>query len=264
MLPTCGPYAPIATGALYAAGGSPAKVFRFDDGGKPDTVFDSTDLLAQAIAFRLQRHSLRRHFPDGKVYQVSANGEKSVFFDPKTKYIWDLAFGSDGTLYVATGDKGQIYAVSPDGKANCITPATKPTSTSLPSMPTTICSPAPNPMAVSCASAQCYRERSKNPPLQRRMASSSTKPPNAKSLLSQSAPDGSIYVAAIGEKPRANTQRPNHDHHFTARHHQIHQRGRAPGAAISAPLRRISSRHLQQHLPDRRRRRARRALDFAR
>src|ERR1700730_10334172 len=43
-------------GALYAAGGSPAKVFRFDPNtasaaGKPTTVFESTDLVAQAIAF---------------------------------------------------------------------------------------------------------------------------------------------------------------------------------------------------------------------
>src|SRR4029077_19885096 len=38
-------------GALYAAGGSPAKVFRFDGNGKPTTVFESTDLVAQSIAF---------------------------------------------------------------------------------------------------------------------------------------------------------------------------------------------------------------------
>src|SRR6202040_4134572 len=54
--------------------------------------------------------------PDGKVYRVSASGEKTVFFDPKSKYIWDLAVAPDGTVYVATGDKGQIFAVSPDGK----------------------------------------------------------------------------------------------------------------------------------------------------
>jgi len=42
--------------------------------------------------------------------------KKTVFFDPKSKYIWDLAFGADGILFVATGDKGQVFAVSPDGK----------------------------------------------------------------------------------------------------------------------------------------------------
>src|SRR6266571_2821349 len=103
-------------GTLYAAGGSPAKVFRFDSNGKPAAIFDSTDLSAQAIAFDSKGTLYVGTSPDGKVYRVSASGEKSVFFDPKTKYIWDLAFGPDGTLYVATGDKGQIFAIAPDGK----------------------------------------------------------------------------------------------------------------------------------------------------
>ncbi len=106
-------------GTLYAAGGSPAKVFRFDGNGagKPATVFESTDLVAQAIAFDTKGTLYVATSPDGKVYRVSASGEKTVFFDPKTKYIWDLAFAPDGTLFVATGDKGQIFAVSPDGKS---------------------------------------------------------------------------------------------------------------------------------------------------
>jgi sugar lactone lactonase YvrE len=104
-------------GTLYAAGGSPAKVFRFDgNGGKPSTIFESTDLVAQAIAFDAKGGLYVATSPDGKVYRVSASGEKTVFFDPKAKYIWDLAFAPDGTLFVATGDKGQIFAVSPDGK----------------------------------------------------------------------------------------------------------------------------------------------------
>jgi len=103
-------------GTLYAAGGSPAKVFRFDSNGKPAVAFDSTDLNAQAIAFDAKGALYVGTSPDGKVYRVSAGGEKSVFFDPKTKYIWDLAFAPDGTLYVATGDKGQVFAVAPDGK----------------------------------------------------------------------------------------------------------------------------------------------------
>jgi len=104
-------------GSLYAAGGSPAKVFRFDGPSKPTTVFESSDLNAQAIAFDSRGTLFVATSPDGKVYRVSANGEKSVFFEPKTKYIWDMAFATDGTLYVATGDKGQIFAVNPDGRS---------------------------------------------------------------------------------------------------------------------------------------------------
>jgi hypothetical protein len=103
-------------GTAYAAGGSPAKVIRLDSNGKT-TVFQSTDLSAQAIAFDSKGTLFVGTSPDGKVYKVSASGEKTVFFEPKTKYIWDLAFAADGTLYVATGDKGQIYAVAPDGKS---------------------------------------------------------------------------------------------------------------------------------------------------
>jgi len=104
-----------ASGALYAGGGSPAKVFRFEAAGKPKTVFESTELLAQCIAFDSKGSLYVGTSPDGKVYKVTPGGEKTVFFEPKTKYIWDLSFAPDGTLFVATGDKGQIYAVSPDG-----------------------------------------------------------------------------------------------------------------------------------------------------
>src|ERR1700680_2354684 len=88
-------------GVLYAAGGSPAKVFRFDIAGKPTTVFESPDLSAQAITFDSQGNLYVGTSPDGKVYRVSLSGEKSVFFDPKTKYVWDLAFSSDGPPSVA-------------------------------------------------------------------------------------------------------------------------------------------------------------------
>jgi sugar lactone lactonase YvrE len=108
-----------ARGTPYASGGSPAKVFKLDANGKAATVFESSDLSAQAIAFDQKGTLYVGTSPDGKVYRVSS-GEKSVFFEPKTKYIWDIAFGPDGVLYVATGDKGQIYAVTPDGKGELV------------------------------------------------------------------------------------------------------------------------------------------------
>ena len=40
----------------------------------------------------------------------------SVYFDPGTKYIWDLVFDGSGNLYVATGDHGEIFRVTPKGE----------------------------------------------------------------------------------------------------------------------------------------------------
>jgi hypothetical protein len=103
---------------LYAAGGSSAKVLRYDPAGKVSTVFQSDELVAQALAVDAHDNLFVGTSPDGKVYEVTASGEKKTFFDPKTKYIWDIAIDTDGTAYIATGDTGQIFAVTPDGKSS--------------------------------------------------------------------------------------------------------------------------------------------------
>src|SRR5487761_342888 len=102
-------------GRIYAAGGSDAKVLRLDASGKPATIFESTELTAQALAIDKQDNVYVGTSPDGKVYKITPDGKHTVFFDPKTKYIWALAFDSAGTLFVATGDKGEVFAVGPDG-----------------------------------------------------------------------------------------------------------------------------------------------------
>jgi hypothetical protein len=190
-------------GALYAAGGSPAKVFRFDNGGKPSTVFESTDLVAQSIAFDPKGTLYVATSPDGKVYRVSATGEKSVFFEPKTKYIWDIAFGADSVLYVATGDKGQVFAVSPDGKSELfyasdeahirvlafdanknLLAGTEPNGRVLRiTRPDTKSSRKDKDTSASAGEGFVFYETAK-----REVTSLAV------------APDGSIYVAAIGEK----------------------------------------------------------------
>ncbi len=103
-------------GKLYAAGGSNAKVLRFDEKGAPTTVFESTELAAQSILFDAQDNLYVGTSPDGKIYKVTPAGQKTVFFEPKTKYIWALAMDSSGTLFVATGDQGEVFAVASDGK----------------------------------------------------------------------------------------------------------------------------------------------------
>ena len=103
-------------GNLYAAGGSNAKVLRLDASGKATTVFESSELAAQALAVDAAGNLFVGTSPDGKVYKVTPAGQSSVFFEPKTKYIWDLTVDKDGTVYVATGDTGKIFSVAPDGK----------------------------------------------------------------------------------------------------------------------------------------------------
>ncbi len=102
-------------GRVYAAGGSDAKVLRFDDPAKPTTVFQSGELSAQAIVFDSHDNLFVGTSPDGKVYKVTPDGQQSTFFDPKAKYIWALAIDPQGDLFVGTGDKGEIFAVAPDG-----------------------------------------------------------------------------------------------------------------------------------------------------
>jgi WD40 repeat protein len=197
-------------GALYAAGGSPAKVFRFDDGGKPTTVFESSDLVAQSIAFDAKGTLYVATSPDGKVYRVSASGEKSVFFDPKTKYIWDLAFGSDGILYVATGDKGQIFAVSPDGKGELFYASDEAHIRVLAfdANRNLLAGTEPNGRVL-----RITRPDAKSPRKDKDSASGASiaegfvlYETSKREITSLAvAPDGSIYVAAIGEKQRTSS-----------------------------------------------------------
>jgi WD40 repeat protein len=200
-------------GTLYAAGGSPAKVFRFDASGKPAVVFDSTDLSAQAIAFDSKGTLYVGTSPDGKVYRVSASGEKSVFFDPKTKYIWDLAFAPDGTLYVATGDKGQVFAVAPDGKGDVFYSSDEAhirvlafdTKGNL----IAGTEPSGRVLRISRTSGKSAAKDSKNSagPASEGFVLYETSKREVTSLAVSA--DGTIYASAIGEKQRTGTLAPN-------------------------------------------------------
>ncbi len=194
-------------GTLYAAGGSPAKVFRFDSSGKAAVVFDSTDLSAQAIASDSKGVLYVGTSPDGKVYKVSASGEKSVFFDPKTKYIWDLAFSPDGTLYVATGDKGQVFAVAPDGKGELFYSSDEAHIRVLAfdAKGNLIAGTEPSGriLRISRSSSKTSAKDSKDSaaPKTEGFVLYETSRREVTSLAVSA--DGTIYVSAIGEKPRA-------------------------------------------------------------
>jgi hypothetical protein len=133
-------------GNLYAATGAPARVYRITPQGQSTTIFEPQELQVQALAVDKNGVLYAATNPDGKVYRIEpvanisvshtstsiappkqgkAEGEKgksasefsaSVFFDPHTKYIWDLVFDHAGNLYVATGDHGEIFQITPKGE----------------------------------------------------------------------------------------------------------------------------------------------------
>jgi len=61
-------------GNLYAAGGANAKVLRLDASGKATTVFDSSELAAQALVLDAAGNLFVGTSPDGKVYKVTPGG----------------------------------------------------------------------------------------------------------------------------------------------------------------------------------------------
>ncbi len=70
-------------GNLYAAGGSNAKIVKFDNSGKPTTVFESQDMTAQALVFDKNDNFYVATAPDGKVYKVTPAGRSLSFLIPK-------------------------------------------------------------------------------------------------------------------------------------------------------------------------------------
>ena len=128
-----------AAGNIYAAAGSPARVYRITPDGKITTIFEPQELEVQSLVAAKNGTVFAATAPDGKVYRLATtnatsskagNGgaskstsgastsswSASVYFDPGAKYIWDLALDSAGNLYVATGDHGEVFKVTADGK----------------------------------------------------------------------------------------------------------------------------------------------------
>jgi sugar lactone lactonase YvrE len=121
------------SGILYAATGAPARLYRITPEGQASTIFEPQELQVQALVVNKKGAIYAATSPDGKVYKIEqkkntpARGEKgkaepgpawtsSVYFDPGTKYIWDLAIDNQDNLYIATGDHGEIYRVTPKGE----------------------------------------------------------------------------------------------------------------------------------------------------
>jgi hypothetical protein len=96
-------------GNLYtggsSSGGDTAKVFVTAADGKSHVLAAIPGLEIHAIAVNRRDEIFAATNPDGKVYRIGRDGKPVEFFNPKTRYIWAIAFDSHGNLFVATGDE---------------------------------------------------------------------------------------------------------------------------------------------------------------
>jgi hypothetical protein len=117
-------------GNIYAAAGSPARVYCITPDGQSTTIFEPQELQVQALVVDKNGIVYAATAPDGKVYRLepprlepskgtaaakagaNSSWSASTYFDPSSKYIWDIVLDNAGVLYVATGDHGEIYKVS--------------------------------------------------------------------------------------------------------------------------------------------------------
>ena len=123
-------------GNLYAAAGSPARVYQITSDGKSTLIFEPHELQVQTLIVNKNGTIFAATNPDGKIYKIEhrnsvatkksesqnssldSSWSSSVFSDPDSKYIWALAFDKDENLYAATGDPGQILRITPQGKSS--------------------------------------------------------------------------------------------------------------------------------------------------
>jgi hypothetical protein len=111
-------------GNLYAGGGPGAKLYRLSANGDKKTLVELDGLQIPAIAIDRQDRVYAATAPDGKVFRIASDAKgdakSEVFYDPKAKYIWALAFDKAGDLLVATGDPGAVHRVHPDGRGSVL------------------------------------------------------------------------------------------------------------------------------------------------
>jgi len=131
------------SGNAYLGTGSPATVLRVGPDGKPVTLFETHDLSVQVVRVGPDGALYAATIPSGKVYKLNPSAtakqdesSATVVFDPakmeqpaheknarpvdekaadkdapKSRYVWDMTFDSQGRLYIATGGPGAVYRI---------------------------------------------------------------------------------------------------------------------------------------------------------
>ncbi len=103
-------------GNLYLGTGNEGEIFKVSSDGEVESVFEPNRLMSRAIAIDKKDQVYVSVSPDGTLYRITKTGDVEVFLKLPGDYVWDMVFGEDGDLYVATGSHGIIYRIDVGSK----------------------------------------------------------------------------------------------------------------------------------------------------
>lgn len=184
------------SGNLFFGTGNDGEVFSLDRKGTPSSLLDTRELGVRALASVVSGDLFAATFPTGGVYRIGADGKVDPWFEPEERYLWALTADRSGHLYVGTGERGVVYRVLGAGQGGTLFDSEESHVTSL------AFTAAGDLLAGTSPSGLLYR----------------IGPDGQATLLFDSdlreiaaiaaAPDGTAYVAAIGDEAPPPPRRP--------------------------------------------------------
>jgi sugar lactone lactonase YvrE len=110
-------------GTIYAATSPDGKIYRIHRNAPPAPRPRKAEkqIAAQRnVQTPSQNNAAAANSPAPEAPQLALDPDytSTVFFEPRTKYIWALALDAQGRLYIATGDRGEIYRVELNGSGS--------------------------------------------------------------------------------------------------------------------------------------------------
>lgn len=172
-------------GTVYLGTGHRGRVYRVRPGQPAETFWSAPQPGVFALALDAKGALYAAASPNGKIWKIES-GQAREFYDPQAAYVWALAVAADGHVYAGTGDNGRIYRIAPGGQGELWyeTGQSHVTSLAFDAQGRLLAGSEPNGIL--------YRIEAKD----RAFVLYDSALPEIRSILP--APDGSIYVAALG------------------------------------------------------------------
>lgn len=172
-------------GSIYAGTGHRGRLYRLSPSGTTSLVWTSDQPEIFAVTVDPKGIVYAATSPDGKVYRIQ-DGKAVEVYTPAAKYIWSLSAAKDGTLFVGTGQPGNVYRIDSNGKGELYYETGQSNITSL------AVDQSGRVLAGSEPNGILYRVSAKD----KAFVLYDANLPEIRSIVPM--PDGTIYAAALG------------------------------------------------------------------